>query len=148
MQVDQAVNGIKRLFLDTAPVIYYVERHPKYAPLVQPIFQRLSQGDFEAVTSPITLAETLMFPLRNGDLPLQKVFTDVITTASFTTFVATNTEIAQQAAALRIKYSLKLPDALQVATAIQTRCDGFLTNDFQLKRVSELRVLVVEELTI
>ncbi len=63
-----------------------------------------------------------------GDVPLQKVFTDVITTASFTTFVATNAEIAQQAAALRIKYTLKLPDVLQVATAIQTQCDVFLTN--------------------
>ena len=148
MKVDEALLGISRLFLDTSPVIYYVERHPKYFALVQPIFRRLSRGEFEVVTSPVTLSETLMFPIRNKNLQQQKDFTDVVTTAAFTNFVLIDAAIAGKAAQLRVQYSLKLPDALQIATAIQARCDGFLTNDLQLKKVTELRILVIEELEV
>lgn len=148
MKVDSVLSGINRLFLDTAPVIYYVEQHPQYFVLMQPIFRSLSRGDFVAVTSPVTLAETLMFPLRDSNPQQQQVFTEVITTAAFTTFVAIDAGIAVKAAQLRVQYSLKLPDALQLATAIVSGCDVFLTNDFQLKKVAELQVLVVDELEV
>ncbi|MEA5567068.1 hypothetical protein [Anabaena sp. UHCC 0399] len=38
--------------------------------------------------------------------------------------------------------TLQLPDALQIATAISSGCDAFLTNDAALQRVLELRILV------
>lgn len=59
-----------------------------------------------------------------------------------------NSEIALLAAEIRVRYNLKLPDALQVATAIQSNCDAFLTNDLQFKKVSELSILVISELTL
>jgi predicted nucleic acid-binding protein len=43
-------------------------------------------------------------------------------------------------------YNLTLPDALQVAAALQAQCDGFLTNDSALGRVTELRVLLLNDL--
>jgi predicted nucleic acid-binding protein len=39
-----------------------------------------------------------------------------------------------------------LPDALQMAAAISNRCDAFLTNDAQLARVTESKVLVIDAL--
>lgn len=33
MRIDEALQGVTRLFLDTAPVIYYVEKHPTYLDL-------------------------------------------------------------------------------------------------------------------
>jgi predicted nucleic acid-binding protein len=36
--------------------------------------------------------------------------------------------------------------ALQIAIALEVGCEAFLTNDVQLKRVTELKVLVVVEL--
>lgn len=39
-------------------------------------------------------------------------------------------------------------DALQIATAVVSNCEAFFTNDVQLKRVTELRVLVVSELEV
>ncbi|MBW4523229.1 MAG: PIN domain-containing protein [Scytolyngbya sp. HA4215-MV1] len=45
-----------------------------------------------------------------------------------------------------MQYNLKLPDALQIATARVTGCQAFLTNDTALKRVGELRILVLSEL--
>ena len=41
---------------------------------------------------------------------------------------------------------MRLPDALQLAVALQEGCEAFLTNDPRLKRVAEPRVLVLDEL--
>ena len=39
-----------------------------------------------------------------------------------------------------------LTDALQVAVAIRENCQAFLTNDRRLARVTELSVLVLDDL--
>jgi predicted nucleic acid-binding protein len=49
---------------------------------------------------------------------------------------------------LRAHYNLRTPDALQVATALEFGCQAFLTNDEQLQRVTDLRVLVLKELSL
>ena len=46
--------------LDTAPLIYFMERHPTYLEIVRPFFVALDQGEFRAVTSVITLLEVLV----------------------------------------------------------------------------------------
>jgi predicted nucleic acid-binding protein len=55
-------------------------------------------------------------------------------------------DIAEQAASLRARYGLRTPDALQIATALAADCGAFVTNDARLQRVTELRVLVLDEL--
>ena len=64
MKIGDAFQGINKVFLDTAPVIYYVEATPGYAVVAQEVFKLLSQGGFEAVVSPVTLARLYPF-LRN-----------------------------------------------------------------------------------
>jgi len=56
--------------------------------------------------------------------------------------------IAKQAAKLRVRYNLSLADALQVAAALAAGCDAFFTNDIALKRVSEIKILVIDEIVI
>ncbi len=54
--------------------------------------------------------------------------------------------LAEQAAQVRAKYNILLPDALQIATALINGCDTFLTNDPALQQVTELRILVLGDL--
>ncbi len=67
MNIADALAPGSRLFLDSAPVIYYVERHPHYLSLVDVLFDALDDETIEAVTSPVTLAECLILPLRVGN---------------------------------------------------------------------------------
>ena len=97
--------------------------------------------------SPVTLAECLVLPIRQNDSEKQQIFVEVLTSAEMADFVKTDAVIARRAAEIRVQYSLKLPDALQIATAISSDCEAFLTNDVQLKRVIELQVLVISELS-
>jgi predicted nucleic acid-binding protein len=60
--------------------------------------------------------------------------------------VSIDQDIARQAAQLRAVHNLALADALQIATALNQGCQMFLTNDKQLARVTEIRVVVLEEL--
>lgn len=148
MKFAEALQGITHLFLDTAPVIYYVEEHPLFLATVTPIFDRIDSGLLIAVTSPVTLAECLVAPYRLSLIKLQQDFFDLIVHGRYTTFMPLDHEIARQAAELRARYNVTLPDALQIAAALSAGCEAFLTNDGNLDRVKELRVLVVGELEV
>jgi predicted nucleic acid-binding protein len=55
--------------------------------------------------------------------------------------------IAETAYKLRAKYdSLKGLDALQISVALEKNCSQFLTNDKRLRKISEVKILLVEEL--
>jgi predicted nucleic acid-binding protein len=141
---DYLVQGNK-LFLDTAPVIYYVENNPQYQSLVNYAFENLDSGSLSAVTSPITLSECLVYPYRLGLTELQEYFIDLIVSGDNVEFMQIDALIAQQASQLRAKYNLALLDSLQISVAIISKCDVFLTNDIQLKRVTELPILVLSD---
>jgi len=53
--------------LDTAPLIYFIEEHPTYLPLLRPLFEAVDQAKLRVVTSVLTLTEVLVHPLRHGD---------------------------------------------------------------------------------
>jgi predicted nucleic acid-binding protein len=148
MNINDALHGITRLFLDTAPIIYFVEKNPYYFDRVQPAFAQIDAGKLTAVTSPVTLAECLVAPVRLGLVSLQQDFADLMLSGANTLFVPIGEETGRYAADLRARYNLTLPDAFQAAVALSAGCDGLLTNDSVLNRITDLRVIVLEELTV
>ncbi|MDQ3705816.1 MAG: type II toxin-antitoxin system VapC family toxin [Chloroflexota bacterium] len=148
MKIADALVGVSSIFLDTAPVIYYVENNPHYHDLVRDVFDRVDAGSLSAVTSPVTLSECLVAPYRLRLTSLQQDFTDLIVAGRNTTFVPINDDSARAAAELRARYNLTLLDALQVGVALSVGCEAFLTNDSTMRRVSELHVLIVDDLEI
>lgn len=145
MNIVDSLQNVTLLFLDTAPVIYYVEENPSYSALAEVIFERIDNGSLTAVTSPVTLAECLVVPYRLGLMQRQRDFFDLIVHGSNTVFLPIDHDQARRAAELRAHYSLTLPDALQIAAALATGCEAFLTNDATLKRVTGLTVLVLSD---
>lgn len=146
MKISVALSGVSLLFLDTAPVIYQVEKNAVYFDRVAPIFRAIDAGQINAITSPVTLAECLVHPLRQGLAPVREAFIDAIVNGANTTFIEIGQSIGELAAQFRADYNFRLPDSLQLAAAIVNGCDTFLTNDTQLKRVPGIRVLVLDEL--
>ncbi len=64
MKLGKQLEKIGVVFLDTAPVIYFVEQNPEFASKVKDVFERLDEGKLTAVVSPITLAECLVLPYK------------------------------------------------------------------------------------
>jgi predicted nucleic acid-binding protein len=146
MKIEESLRGVKRLFLDTAPVVYFVEQNPEFIARVEPIFARLDV-DIIGVVSAVTLAECLVFPIKRGLTDLEQAFKDVVN-SDLVEFIVTDREIAKLTAVIRAKYNFQLPDSIQIATAIASNCDAFLTNDAALRKVTEIRAIVVSKLEV
>ena len=133
--------------LDTAPLIYFVERKQPYVDTVRPFFAALTAGEFRGVTSILTLSEVLVQPMNHNDTPLVARYRDIILHTPGLVTMRVSRRIAERAAAIRaVHRRVRLPDAVQLATALIGRADFFLTNDIALPSLPGLKMLVVEDL--
>lgn len=132
--------------LDTAVWIYEVELHPSFGPVVNPFFRdRLAWGKNRAGSSFLTLAELLVQPLSLGRSDLANQYRSYFTaSANFSVWEATR-PVVEETAALRAKYRLRTIDALLVASAFVNGAGIFLCNDKGLRRVTEIKVLVLSD---
>ncbi len=154
MKIAVALQHVTRLFLDTAPVIYFVEQNPNYQTIINAIFGYIAAGNLTVVTSSITLEECIKKPKEMGNQRLVQDFTDLIVNGQNTEFIVVNDTHKIDAATLQQAYNLPKPrnnlpfsnDTLQFAVALHADCHAFLTNDKMLRRVHALSVLVVEDL--
>jgi predicted nucleic acid-binding protein len=110
------------------------------------LFEQSLEMNVYLTTSTITLLEVLVKPLKTNNFDLVEKYKTLLCQSDTFEICDLDVEIAGKAAELRAKYQLKNPDAIQVATAICRFADYFLTNDKQLKIVSELSVLILDEL--
>ena len=129
--------------LDTAPFIYLIEEHPRYLPIVRPVFAAIAAGRLSAVTSGLTLLETLGQPYRSGNAPLAERYEAVLTRSRGLRLEEITRPVCRAAAQLRAAHNIKTPDALQLATALLGQCAVFLTNDNDLPPIPGIRILYV-----
>lgn len=134
------------LGLDTSAFIYHVEGHPVYAPRVGTIFREIENGRARGVTSTLTFLEVLVGPYRAGDQARRIALSGFLASFPGVSWVALDLAVADRAASLRGQYRLRTPDAIQLASALEAGADAFLTNDQQLSRVTEMPVLLIDEI--
>ena len=131
------------LTLDSAPIIYYLQDHPTLAPRFSSLFDAASDGRLILNISTITLAEVMAGPLAAGNEILAAQYREVLCHSPGWQTVPVDENIAAEAARLRTRYRLRLPDAIQVATAIVTRSWALVTHDSALAKVKGIRILGV-----
>ena len=118
-----------RIFVDSAPIIYYLEDHPAFGPRFTGLFDRAEAGDHQLVISTVTLAEVLTGPLRQGNEQLADDYRQALTTTPTWQVADLTIAIAHRAARIRAQTRLRLPDAVQVATALDTSCIALVSYD-------------------
>jgi predicted nucleic acid-binding protein len=126
--------------IDTAIVIYFIERHERYVDVVRPLFEAADRGELELVTSGVTLLEVLVAPYRAGDAGLAERYEALLTRSRGLTMVDLGRPVVRAAAQLRAIHRLRTPDALQIAAALSRGCSSFLTNDRRLPSLPTLGV--------
>jgi predicted nucleic acid-binding protein len=134
----------KKIALDTMIFIYAFEEHPVYLPLVKSFFREVERGRIITVTSTITLAECLVYPFRAKAIELAARYKILFRDFPHLSVIPVTEEIAERAAWLRAQYQMKTPDAIQLATALISSSQFFLTNDEDLPRVDEIQVLILD----
>lgn len=131
----------KTIFLDTAPLIYFIEGHTEFQPFLKELFLSVDNDKLRFISSMITVLEVLVKPLKEDRIDLVNQYTEILTNSKGIEIYDINIGVAKEAAVLRAKYNLRTPDALQLATAMVFGAEAFLTNDLRLKSVSEIEIL-------
>src|SRR5262245_5160325 len=135
MNISVALAHVHRLYIETAPLIYYVEENLTYVAKMDAIIEAIEHTSIEAISSVIILSEVLPQPIKLGNSKLEQEYRNILLHSGGFSLLPVTARIAESAAELRARYNLRTPDALHVATAIATGCDAFLTNDGGIKRV-------------
>ena len=128
--------------LDTAPLIYFIDRDPVHTAKLRTFFEAAERREFRTVTYLLTLVEVLVHPLRNG----RGGYRNTLLRSPSLTALTLGEEIAEEAARLRALHSVKTPDAIQLGTAKTAGATWFLTNDGNLPSLPGISLLVVDRL--
>lgn len=126
------------ILIDSAPIIYILEGNKQFARRFAPLFERHASGEIVLAVTTVSIAEVLAGPLRAGEEALAKRFRATLETWHVVDLTA---DIAEGAARLRARYGLKLPDAIQAASALAINADALVTHDRDFAGVRGLRVL-------
>lgn len=146
MTLPEELARISSIFIDTAPIIYYIEAHPDFGPLAKEVVTAFQSGNLTAYSSVMTLAEVLPKPIESGDEKLARKFADFLKHGRHLTMIEISERIAESAGKLRGRYPvLKTVDAVQIAAALEIGSEAFLTNDVKLKQIKELKVMVLKD---
>ena len=133
------------VYLDANPVIYSVERHLVYGPLLEPLWRAAKANTIEIVSSELVLMETLVGPLKSGNTALAHAFEQLFRQPR-TRLLPITQPILREAARLRATTRLKTPDALHAATSHEAGCVLFVTNDAGFRGTLSIPLVILDDL--
>lgn len=140
------MTDFKRVFVDTSPIIYYLENSALYKDKIKKFFEMCLDDDIQIITSAITVEEYLVFPYASGKIEFADNFKRFMAYMNIK-IVDIDSEIAGQAAKIRGEFRhFKAMDCLQIAAAKVSKCDMFFTNDKQLRQEKELPCMTMDDL--
>ena len=93
----------------------------------------------------MTFAQILTKPFADKYFSLADEIKFTLKSFSSLSIASIDEKLGEAAALIRARYTIRLPDALQVAAAIQREATLFLTNDKRVKKVDAVEVLVLSD---
>jgi len=92
------------------------------------------------------LTEVLVQPIISGRNDLQQAYRELLLNSGNFHTIPVNTNVAEYAARIRATYGLRLADAIQIAFALDAGCQAIVCNDRSMRRVTDLEVLILDDL--
>ena len=126
------------VLVDSAPIIYFLEGHPKFGPRFKRLFEAHTAGRLRFAVTTITIAEVLTGPLQTADDALARRYRAILESWQP---IALGVDIAESAARLRASLRLRLADAVQAASALTINAAALVTHDRDFSRVHALRII-------
>src|SRR5258706_13832551 len=103
--------------VDTAIFIYFIEEHPQFLPLVEPLFREVNEGRKELATSALTLLDVLVVPYRSGDHLLAGRYEALLTQSRGAPVADISRHHLRSAAQPRAAKGVKTPASLLLGAA-------------------------------
>jgi predicted nucleic acid-binding protein len=133
---------VKLVYLDTVLCIYAVEGAPAFQARARARLAAIRVAGDRPAISDLTWLECRVKPIRTGDTV---ALTDMETflTASDVVRVPMPTAVYERACRIRAIHNYKLADSLHLASAVESGCALFLTNDHRLSGYPDVTVEVL-----
>lgn len=122
--------------------VYHFEANEEFGARSTGLLRRIEDGELRAVCSVLSRLEVLVVPKREGRDDLCRIYQEVFETFPNLLVQPVDERIADLAADLRAFYSLRTPDAIHIATALDARADFYVTEDRRLPGEIEEMALV------
>jgi predicted nucleic acid-binding protein len=148
MTVSDALRGVTQLGIDANVFLSIIGEELALVPLCLPFMEAIERGEVKGIASVVALTECLVKPYKDNDAVQQYTVLALLESTNNLSHIPVSNAIAKRAARLRADYNLRTPDALHVATAIESGCEAFLTNDKQFERVAEIRVITLSDIVL
>ena len=136
------------IYLDTNVFISAYESTDVRASSARDVLEALAEFDVVGVTSELTLAELLPKPLSLGQFHLASFYEDLLSFGVIRCLPVTRSVLIAAARLRATDASLKLPDAVHLATARQEGCTAFLSGDRRLSSTEGLQILRLDTTSI
>ena len=127
--------------IDTAPLIYWLEDHPRWGEAYAGLFEGIAPERWRGLLSTVSLEEVLTGPLQQQREERVERYAAVLTDPASFQMASLSPAIAIGAARLRARYGLRLPDAVQLSTALQSGAVALVTHDRDFAGCCDLPIL-------
>jgi predicted nucleic acid-binding protein len=135
----------KRILFDTSVWIYHFEQNPVFGESAGYVIEQLEAGRFRGVASELTLLELIVKPLQLGRQDAADDYETLLSYFPNLTLEPITRAILLEAAALRARYRLRTPAAIQLATGLKSGATLAITNDEAWRHVAGIDTLLLTD---
>ena len=122
--------------LDTVTIIYFLEQHPRYYQTAKEIFKKVETGKISAIISTLVFTELLVPAYKTKEYKYAERIVHILSNFPNLKTIPLTTKISTTAGRLRALHGLRTPDAIHIATALESKSSGIITNDKGFKKIA------------
>lgn len=135
-----------KVYIDTNVFIYSMFADPKMGPHCKRLIDAVEEGKTEGIVSQLVPIEVLSVAMKHNPSKAETALAAIYSLPLI--FVGIDQPLLINAARLAGRYRLMGYDATHVATALMSKADVLVSNDQELKRVKEIKVVKPDELNL
>jgi predicted nucleic acid-binding protein len=136
----------RRILIDTSVWIHHFEQNSTFGEAAAYVIEQLEAGKFRGIASELTLLELIVKPLQLGRQDAADDYETRLSHFPNLELEPISRAILLEAAALRARYRLRTPDAIQLATAFKSGATLAITNDETWKLIAGIESLLLTDL--
>lgn len=121
--------------IDSMVFVYHFEGNKEFGQAAGRLLRAAEEGRCRLVCSVLALLEVLVAPKRRGQEDLCRIYREMFEAFPHLSMLPVDTGIAETASDLRAAHTLRTPDAIHLATALQAGAAAFVSQDGRLKGI-------------
>lgn len=135
-----------KVYLDSSIFIYHFENKLPFSEYTKLIFELGEKGEITLGTSSLTFTEITPIIFRSGSKKILSIYFSIDQPPLSTKIINLDKEIAFLAGEIRAEYNFKTPESIHLASAMSAKYDIFLTNDKNLVKCKDIKILLITEI--